>query len=124
MNESIHCPFCGSVYEDAPYNYLIDYSVVNAGLPGLPVFAQLLGLNAAEEKIFYYQYPATNCGEIYRTIPIHLESTKFPAVGPQALNLSTRGDVLTGDGVLIGGFIVNGTEPKTLVLRALGPSLL
>src|SRR5436305_2724753 len=76
MNESIHCPFCGSVYEDAPYNYLIDYSVVNAGLPGLPVFAQLLGLNAAEEKIFYYQYPATNCGEIYRTIPIHLESTK------------------------------------------------
>jgi len=44
-------------------------------------------------------------------------------VGPQALNLSTRGDVLTGDGVLIGGFIVNGTEPKTLVLRALGPSL-
>jgi arylsulfate sulfotransferase len=122
-NESIHCPFCGNVYEDAPYNYLIDYSVVNDGLPGVPVFAQLLGLSAAGETIFFYSYPATNCGEIYRALPIHLENTKFPTVGPQALNLSTRGVVSGGDNVLIGGFIVTGTEPKTMVLRALGPSL-
>ena len=123
MNESIHCPFCGNVYEDAPYNYLIDYAVVNDGLPGVPVFAELLGLNAAGEKIFYYQYPATNCGEIYRALPIHLENTKFPTVGPQVLNLRTRSFVSGGDNVLIGGFIVTGTEPKTMVLRALGPSL-
>jgi len=123
MNENIHCPFCGSVYEDAPYNYLIDYAVVNDGLPGVPVFAELLGLNAAGEKIFYYQYPATNCGEIYRALPIHLENTKFPTVGPQVLNLRTRSFVSGGDNVLIGGFIVTGTEPKTMVLRALGPSL-
>ena len=122
-NESIHCPFCGNVYEDAPYNYLIDYSVVNDGLPGVPVFAQLLGLSAAGETIFFYSYPATNCGEIYRALSIHLENTKFPTVGPQALNLSTRGVVSGGDNVLIGGFIVTGTEPKTMVLRALGPSL-
>ena len=44
-------------------------------------------------------------------------------MGPQALNLSTRGLVGIGDNVLIGGFIVTGTEPKTIVLRALGPSL-
>jgi hypothetical protein len=123
MNESIHCPFCGNVYEDAPYNYLIDYAVVNDGLPGLPVFAQLVGLDAAGETIFSYTYPATNCGTIYRALPIHLENTKFPTVGPQALNLSTRGVVSSGDGVLIGGFIISGTEPKTVVLRGLGPSL-
>jgi hypothetical protein len=122
-NESIHSPFCGNVYEDAPYNYLIDYSVVNDGLPGVPVFAQLLGLSAAGETIFFYSYPATNCGEIYRALPIHLENTKFPTVGPQALNLCTRSLVSGGDNVLIGGFIVTGTEPKTMVLRALGPSL-
>jgi hypothetical protein len=122
-NESIHCPFCGSVYEDAPYNYLIDYSVVNDGLPGVPVFAELLGLDAAGETIFFYRYPATNCGKIYRALPVHLENTKFPTVGPQALNLSTRGVVSTGDNVLIGGFIITGTDPKTIVLRALGPSL-
>jgi arylsulfate sulfotransferase len=122
-NESIHCPFCGNVYEDAPYNYLIAYSVVNDGLPGVPVFAQLLGLNAAGETIFFYSYPATNCGKIYRALPVHLENTKFPTVGPQALNLSTRGVVSVGDNVLIGGFIVTGSEPKTIALRALGPSL-
>jgi len=44
-------------------------------------------------------------------------------VGPQMLNLSTRGLVATGDNVLIGGFVVNGSEPKKMVVRALGPSL-
>jgi arylsulfate sulfotransferase len=123
MNESIHCPFCSSVYEDAPYNYLIAYAIVNGGIPNVPTFAQLLGLDAAGETIFYYQYPTRGCNTAYNSIPIHLESTKFPTVGPQALNLSTRGLVSGGDNVLIGGFVVSGTEPKTMVLRALGPSL-
>ena len=122
-NQSIHSPFCSTVYEDAPYNYLINYSIVNGGLPGVPIFAQMLGLNAAGETIFSYRYPATNCGTIYRALPVHLENTKFPAVGPQALNLSTRGVVASGDDVLIGGFVITGSEPKTIVLRALGPSL-
>ena len=121
MNESIFSPFCGSVYEDAPLDYLVDYALVNGGVP--PTFAQLLGLDAAGEKIFYYQYPTVSCNTAYNSIPIHLENTKFPTVGPQVLNLSTRGLVGTGDNVLIGGFIVSGTEPKTMVLRALGPSL-
>src|SRR4029077_4423174 len=96
---------------------------VNGGRPGVPVFAQLLGLNAAGETIFFYRYSATNCEKIYRALPIHLENTKFPTVGPQALNLSTRGMVSGGDNVVIGGFIITGTDPKTIVLRALGPSL-
>jgi hypothetical protein len=44
-------------------------------------------------------------------------------VGPRVLNLSTRGTVSSGDNVLINGFIITGTDPKTVVLRALGPSL-
>ena len=47
----------------------------------------------------------------------------FPAVGPEALNLSTRGTVSRGDNVLINGFIITGSGPKTVILRALGPSL-
>ena len=40
------------------------------------------------------------------------------------LNISTRGDAETGDKVLIGGFILTGgTEPKRLIIRAIGPSL-
>jgi hypothetical protein len=123
MNQNIFCPFCSSVYEDAPYNYLIDYAFVNGGQPGRPSFAQFLALDADGEKIFYYQYGTVGCNTAYNSIPIHLENTKFPTVGPQALNLSTRGLVSGGDNVLIGGFIVTGTAPKAVVLRALGPSL-
>jgi arylsulfate sulfotransferase len=123
MNQTIHSPFCGSCYEDAPHNYLIDYAFVNGGLPGRPTFAQLIGLDANGEKIFYYQYPTVGCNTAYNSIPLHLESTKFPVVGPQPLNLSTRGNVSTGQGVLIGGFVITGSDSKVVVLRALGPSL-
>ena len=39
------------------------------------------------------------------------------------LNISTRARVEGGDRVLIGGFIVNGTTPKQVIVRGLGPSL-
>jgi hypothetical protein len=42
---------------------------------------------------------------------------------PQAINLSTRMRVATGDSVGIGGFIITGTVPKHVLLRAIGPSL-
>jgi len=38
-------------------------------------------------------------------------------------NISTRGQVLTGGDVMIGGFVVSGSDPQTLVVRARGPSL-
>ena len=39
------------------------------------------------------------------------------------LNISTRMQVLTGDGVPIGGFIVTGLSPKKVIVRGIGPSL-
>jgi hypothetical protein len=39
-------------------------------------------------------------------------------------NISTRLRVETGDNVLIGGFIITGTQPKRVIVRAIGPSLL
>jgi hypothetical protein len=38
-------------------------------------------------------------------------------------NVSTRMHVLTGERVLIGGFIIAGTDSKKIAVRALGPSL-
>ena len=38
-------------------------------------------------------------------------------------NISTRGEVGANGGVLIGGFIVGGTNPTQVLARALGPSL-
>ncbi len=38
-------------------------------------------------------------------------------------NISTRLRVEIGDNVLMGGFIITGAEPKTVLMRAIGPSL-
>lgn len=46
-----------------------------------------------------------------------------PPPAAQTINLSTRMRVLTGDNVGIGGFIITGTAPKHVLLRAIGPSL-
>ena len=47
-------------------------------------------------------------------------STPTPA---QALNISTRARVETGNNVLIAGFIITGTADKRVAVRGLGPSL-
>jgi hypothetical protein len=38
-------------------------------------------------------------------------------------NISTRAEVLTGDDVAIGGFIITGSQDKKVIIRAIGPSL-
>jgi len=51
----------------------------------------------------------------------------YAIVGPQTAllqNIATRAQVGTGDRVLIGGFIVSGTDPKRIIVRGRGPSLL
>jgi hypothetical protein len=49
--------------------------------------------------------------------------TPSPAPATQAVNLSTRMRVQTGDKVGIGGLIITGNAPKRILLRAIGPSL-
>src|SRR5205814_8661414 len=38
-------------------------------------------------------------------------------------NVSTRSFVQTGDNVMIGGFIVQGTQSRRIIVRAIGPEL-
>jgi murein DD-endopeptidase MepM/ murein hydrolase activator NlpD len=45
------------------------------------------------------------------------------AVPSRLSNISTRGPALTGNDVMIGGFIVGGTLPKKVLITARGPSL-
>lgn len=42
---------------------------------------------------------------------------------PQLLNISTRGPVDSGEGVMIAGTIIGGIQPEALLFRGLGPSL-
>jgi hypothetical protein len=46
-----------------------------------------------------------------------------PLSDSQLTNISTRGLVGNGDGVIIGGFILEGLGDATVLLRAIGPSL-
>ena len=50
---------------------------------------------------------------------------KFQLANPMSTleNISARAFVQTGDNVMIGGFMVQGTEPKRVIIRALGPEL-
>ena len=48
-----------------------------------------------------------------------LTQTTQPSLG----NISTRSFVQTGEHVMIGGFIVQGTGPKRVIIRAIGPEL-
>jgi hypothetical protein len=54
--------------------------------------------------------------------PVNLEAPA-PTPPAQALNLSTRILVEAADHVGIGGFIITGTAPKPVLIRAIGPSL-
>ena len=42
---------------------------------------------------------------------------------PNLVNLSTRAFIGTGEEVMIGGFIIQGSQPATVILRAIGNSL-
>jgi hypothetical protein len=57
------------------------------------------------------------------TAPSTATPTSTPTLPVQFGNISTRLKVGTGDNVLIGGFIVTGTQSKKVILRAMGPSL-
>jgi hypothetical protein len=46
-----------------------------------------------------------------------------PAPNSILANISTRAFVQTADNVMIGGFIVQGTEPRRVIVRAIGPEL-
>jgi hypothetical protein len=54
-----------------------------------------------------------------------LQATVASSGGNSALlsNISTRAFIQTDDNVLIGGFIITGTQPKKVIVRAIGPSL-
>ena len=64
----------------------------------------------------YYQYSAPQRW--------HTRVGKFQFGNPSTLgNISARAFVQTGDNVMIGGFMVQGTEPKRVIIRAIGPEL-
>ena len=86
----------------------------------------LTGLNLPSGQNFYirargYYHSGYQNGSESTTESVR--NAFVPIQAAQAINLSTRMRVLTGDSVGIGGFIITGTTPKHVLLRAIGPSL-
>ena len=52
-----------------------------------------------------------------------IEGYELGATGARLVNISTRGRVGFGNAVLIGGFVIQGTSAKRVLMRAVGPSL-
>ena len=75
-NRSIVSEICGSVYEDAPNNYLVDYAVAG-GFQSGDAFAEIVGLQPNGNRAFDYKYPTNFCDEIFNAFPIHLEQLSF-----------------------------------------------
>jgi hypothetical protein len=70
---SVYSPFCSSVYEDAPGNYLIDYT-----LGGPFVYTGIVGLDALGNVAFNYQYEELAfCGTAWNAIQIHWENVNL-----------------------------------------------
>lgn len=70
---SIYSPFCSSVYEDAPDNYLIDYT-----LGGPYIFTGIVGLDGQGNKAFDYQYDELDfCGTAWNAAIIHWENLQL-----------------------------------------------
>jgi hypothetical protein len=88
---------------------------------------------SANESVIVMKLPATAEGVAYTAVMRGasdstgvglLEVYDLDAgIGPSLFNISTRARVELDDRVMIGGVIVHGSEPKTLIARALGPSL-
>jgi len=99
---------------------------VTSGAPGAPT-----GLfNKSGNNGTTFSFTFTNAGKVdYYCIPhgsmgmTGIVNVVAPDATTTLANISTRLPVQTGDNALIGGFIITGTQPKKVIIRAIGPSL-
>ena len=68
---SVYSAFCSSVYEDAPDNYVIDYTL------GANAYTGIVGLDALGNVAFNYRYELNGCGTAWNAIQIHWEDLRL-----------------------------------------------
>ena len=76
--------------------------------------------NSAGTFTYYCTRHLVQVGQV---IVVSATPTPTPPPGTTLRNISTRALAQTGDNVMIGGFIVQGTGPKRVIIRAIGPEL-
>ena len=103
------------------YGSTTSITSAGSGFTAVPVSAALTGLSAG--TVYHFRVTATNDSGTANGEDATFSTTSTGPPAGKAQNLSTRVDVETGTNVGIGGFIITGTDPKLVVIRAIGPSL-
>ena len=100
---------------------LVSGSIIKLDFTGPPDIIASLKVNGVQKPPGIYGGPMSGAPNI---LP-EFAGTGTVSVGPLSIlgNISTRAFVQTDDDVMIGGFIVQGTEPKRVIIRVLGPEL-
>ena len=105
-------PKAGTIFRITPAGQVNTWAFDGAGTGGQPSQP----FEGAEHSLYGATMigGANNKGTVYR---LNMAPPR------DLLNISTRLQVLNGDKVLIGGFIITGTDPKKIIVRGIGPSL-
>jgi hypothetical protein len=100
---------------------LVGGSTIKLDFTGPPGVIASLKVNGVPQPPGIYGGPMSGAPNIL----LQFRGSGTVSVGPLSTlgNISTRAFVQTGDNVMIGGFIVQGTEPKRVIIRAIGPEL-
>jgi len=109
------------------------YHSVSAGTPDVPTPA-VFNSGGSFRAPHTFSHTFTTAGNYPYFCQVHLAmmTGSITVVGPSPTpsgtpgtfgNISTRLRVENGDNVLIGGFIITGTQQKNVIVRAIGPSL-
>lgn len=111
--------------------YKIERAIDTAFGTGLTTFTvatastSYVDTTAAAGTTYYYRISATNTGGA--SSPTSTLTVQTPgSVGTGAsefINISSRAYCSTGNSVTIGGFVVSGSSPKRVLVRAVGPTL-
>jgi hypothetical protein len=119
----LHCPQCCS-FADAPS--ILTFRDVNGNVIGSDSFFYQ-GNGTLMWRGYRFGTPVKT---ITRTAGDRLEGIAMDGLQatvasnfPLLYNISTRGFVQTGNDVVIGGLIIEGSGPKSVLLRILGPTL-
>ncbi len=105
----------GTIFQLTPAGVLtIVFNIPNGSPASEPNTALIQG----SDGNFYGRTDYGGLGAVFR-LNISPNGVQEKTLG----NISTRLPTGTGDNVLIGGFIITGTQPKKVIVRGIGPSL-
>jgi hypothetical protein len=109
----------GGPYTAGPLIGILQYGLLDiTDTGGTSVQARYSGKRVGEGAKLTFQFSASTSG-----IVVGANSGTGTGADRAFVNVSTRGRVATTDDALIAGFVVGGTAQRTILARAVGPSL-